>query len=115
MCISFRRNPCILDIRDIGPVLPRTGGTHIPPTEMVRLRANGEHLTRGKLRGERYGRRVPEDVDTTCYNFVAHRGHFFENDDDGEAARGRAGGVRRHVAIELSAENQVYVPPALSL
>ena len=79
------------------------------------MRANGELLIGGKLRGERYGRRVPEDVDTTCYNFVAHRGHLFENDDDGEAACGRAGGVRRHVAIELSVENQVYVPPSVSL
>ena len=81
----------------------------------MRLRANGELPSGGKLRGERYGRRVPEDVDTTCYNFVAHRGQFFENDNDGEAARGRAGGVHRHVAIELSAENQVYVPPSVSL
>ena len=81
----------------------------------MRLRANGEHLTRGKLRGERYGRRVPEDVDTTCYNFCIHLGSSFGNDIGGEAARGRADGVRRHVAIELSAENQVYVPPSVSL
>ena len=82
---------------------------------MVRLRANGELPSGGKLRGERYGRRVPEDVDTTCYNFRADFGSSFENDIGGEAARGRAGGERRHVAIELSAENQVYVPPSVSL
>ena len=57
--------PQILRIRDIAAGLPRTGGADIPPTGIVRLLANGEHLTRGKLRGERYGRRVPEDVDTT--------------------------------------------------
>ena len=105
--------PHVLRIRDIGAGLPRTGGADIPLTGMVRLCVNGEHLTRGNLQGERYGRRVPEDVDTTV--FLAHRGQSFENDIGGEMTCGRAGGERRHVDIELSAENQVYVPPAVAL
>ena len=49
-----------------------------------------------------------------CYHFVAYLGHSFENDVGGEAARGRADGVRRHMAIELSVASQVYVPPGTS-